>query len=200
MSHTTVWLLVALVPSVILHEVAHGVVALRFGDDTAKRAGRLTLNPLAHVDPFGTIILPVLLALAGGGVIGWAKPVPVVPARMRDPRNGLLWSKLAGPATNLTLALIAAIAFRVTEPGGEARVAVVLFGIVNVVLTVFNLLPVPPFDGSAVVERLLPARWLIVWRRAERWSFGVVILIIFLTPGLLDGLFSWAIDRWVSLL
>ncbi|MGI8686294.1 MAG: site-2 protease family protein, partial [Acidimicrobiales bacterium] len=100
----TVLLLAVLFGSVILHEVSHGVVALRFGDDTAKRAGRLTLNPISHVDPFGTIILPVILVLVGSSPFGWAKPVPVNPSRMRSPRNHSLLVSLAGPATNIVLA------------------------------------------------------------------------------------------------
>jgi Zn-dependent protease len=199
-STTTVLLIAVLVPSVILHEVAHGVVALGFGDDTAKRAGRLTLNPLPHVDPFGTILLPALLALSGAGVIGWAKPVPVVPSRLRDPRRQLLWVSLAGPATNLLLSLAAALALRAFDPHGDVRLALVLTGVVNVVLAVFNLLPVPPFDGSALVERFLPARVLPAWHRARRWSMGVVLAVILLAPRALDGVFGWAIDRWAGLL
>jgi Zn-dependent protease len=193
-------LVAALVPSVILHEVAHGVVALRFGDDTAKRAGRLTLNPVPHVDPFGTVLLPLLLALSGVGIIGWAKPVPVSAARLRDPRRQLLWVSLAGPATNLVIALAAALALRAVEPSGDVRLALVVVGTINVVLAVFNMLPVPPFDGSAVVERFLPTRLLPGWLRLRRWSFGVVLLIVLAAPRFLDTLFRWAIERWSDLL
>src|SRR5207237_10455946 len=101
-----------LIPSVILHEVSHGWVALAFGDDTAKRAGRLTLNPIAHVDPFGTIILPLLLSLSGIGAFGYAKPVPVNPRNLRNPRQHSLYVSLAGPLTNITLALIAGLVLR----------------------------------------------------------------------------------------
>src|SRR3989442_8164733 len=100
MSQTTLILLAVLVPSVMLHEISHGAVALAFGDDTAKRAGRLTLNPIANIDPFGTIILPLILALSGAGMFGWAKPVPVNPARLRHPRQEALLVSLAGPPTN----------------------------------------------------------------------------------------------------
>lgn len=200
MSRTAILVVVSLVPSVILHEVAHGVVALRFGDDTAKRAGRLTLNPLPHVDPLGTVVLPLLLALSGIGVIGWAKPVPVVPARLRDPRRQLVWVGLAGPATNVAIALAAAMALRVGDPAGDVRVVLVVLGTVNVVLAVFNLLPVPPFDGSAVVERFLPVRWLRGWNRLRPLSFGAVVVVLLAVPGLLDGVFRWAVDRWATLL
>src|SRR2546423_4511052 len=107
MSQTTVLLLAVLIPSVMLHEISHGAVALAFGDDTAKRAGRLTLNPIAHVDPFGTVILPLMLALSGAGMFGWAKPVPVDPSRLRNPRQQALLVSLAGPVTNIALALLA---------------------------------------------------------------------------------------------
>lgn len=200
MSTTAVLLVAALIPSVILHEVAHGVVALRFGDDTAKRAGRLTLNPLPHVDPFGTVILPLLLSLSSLGVIGWAKPVPVVPSRLRHPRRQLVWVSLAGPATNVVIALFAALALRAADPSGDVRLALVVLGTVNVVLAVFNLLPVPPFDGSAVVERFLPERWLPRWHRVRRWSMGVVLLVVLAAPRVLDVLFRWAIERWAALL
>src|SRR5690348_15443335 len=111
-SRFTVIYFVALVVAIILHEIAHGVVALAFGDDTAKRAGRLTLNPVPHIDPFGSIILPALGALTGLPVIGWAKPVPVDPARMRHPRRDIVFVSLAGPATNFVLMAIAGVAAR----------------------------------------------------------------------------------------
>src|SRR2546425_6818058 len=107
MNQTTLILVAVLIPSVMLHEISHGAVALAFGDDTAKRAGRLTLNPIAHVDPFGTIVLPLILALSSSGVFGWAKPVPVNPRRLRNPRQQALLVSLAGPVTNLGLAFIA---------------------------------------------------------------------------------------------
>lgn len=200
MSWSVALVLAALVPSVILHEVAHGVVALRFGDDTAKRAGRLTLNPLPHVDPFGTVLLPLLLAASGLGVIGWAKPVPVVAAKLRDPRRQMLWVALAGPAVNVAIALGAAGLVRAADPDGRAFDVFLVVGIVNVVLAVFNLIPLPPFDGSAMVERFLPYRWLPGWYRIRRWSMPVVVLVVLLAPGGLTWLFDWALSRWARLL
>src|SRR5580692_5805618 len=134
-----------IVPSIILHEVSHGVVANAFGDDTAKRAGRLTLNPIAHVDPVGTLIVPALLSLAGAGVFGWAKPVPVNTAKLHSPRNEGVLVSLAGPATNAVIAVIAAVVFiHVIRPGlpavGFPTGAQIVFyiGLVNVWLCIFN--------------------------------------------------------------
>lgn len=191
----------ALVPSVILHEVSHGVVALAFGDDTAKRAGRLTLNPLPHVDPFGTIMLPLLLALGGLGAFGYAKPVPVRPARLRNPRSDSLWVSLVGPAVNVVLALLAALAFRALRPEGTLELAVVAFGQVNVLLAVFNFLPIPPLDGSALVERVLPQAWWPTWMRFRQWGFGVLVLVVFVVPDrTVRPLFGWTLDLWRGLL
>ena len=202
---TVDWSLVAvlvgvLVPSVILHEVSHGVVALAFGDDTAKQAGRLTLNPIAHIDPFGTIILPAILALSGVGAFGYAKPVPVNPRRLRNPRQHSLYVSLVGPAVNIALAVTAAVVYRLWQPGGLAGEIVFFFGWINVILAVFNLLPVPPLDGSAVVERLLPYRWWPAWLRFRRWSFGLLLLLVLLLPGALTWVFDPALDLWARLL
>lgn len=194
--------LVVLVPSVILHEVAHGVAALRFGDDTARRAGRLTLNPVRHIDPFGTVILPALLIFTTGAAFGYAKPVPVNPGRMRRPRDHGLLTSLAGPATNIVLAVLAALVLRALIPAGNDLVLdlVFRFGIINVILAAFNLLPIPPLDGSAVVERVLPRRLLPQWRTVRQWSMPVLLLIVLLLPGALGGVFGYARDLWVQLL
>lgn len=194
--------LAVLVPSVILHEVAHGVVALGFGDDTAKRAGRLTLNPLPHIDPFGTVILPALLAFTAGAAFGYAKPVPVTPSRLRRPRDHGLLVSLAGPATNVALAVVAAVALRALLPDGDplALDLLVRFGIINVVLAAFNLLPIPPLDGSALVERLLPRRLMPAWRRIERYAMAGILLLVLLLPGALGRLFAAARDLWFQLL
>jgi Zn-dependent protease len=185
MDRETIVFFVALVASIILHEISHGVVALWFGDDTAKRAGRLTLNPVPHIDPFGSIILPALGALAHVPVIGWAKPVPVDPNKLRSRRDMLVVS-LAGPATNLSLMLIAAVVARmlykpVFSPVGiflddlSLPVLVALiFAQVNLFLGVLNLLPIPPLDGSALLERVLPRQWLPRWYRFR--PYGVLVL------------------------
>lgn len=200
-----------LVPSVILHEVSHGVVALFYGDDTAKQAGRLTLNPLRHIDPFGTVLLPAMLALSGLGAFGYAKPVPVQPNRLRNPRQHSLYVSLVGPLVNIVLALLAVIVYRsffestrsggliFLEPSLGARV-VFFFGFINVVLAVFNLLPIPPLDGSAMVERVLPERWWPAWLKAKKWSFGILLLLVLALPGALGTVFRPFIDLYSRVL
>jgi Zn-dependent protease len=199
------WALVVLVPSVMLHEIAHGAVALAFGDDTAQRAGRLTLNPLRHVDPFGTVILPLMLAFTTGSTFGYAKPVPVNRSRMRRPRDHGLLVSLAGPATNVLLAVAAALVLRRLADGGGQVDPWVLdglfrFGVVNVVLAAFNLLPIPPLDGSAVVERFLPTRMLRPWHRLRQYAMPLVLAVVLLAPNVLGRVFSAARDLWLQLL
>ena len=199
-------LLGVLFGSVILHEVSHGAVALRFGDDTAAKAGRLTLNPVPHVDLFGTLILPAILVLANAPPFGWAKPVPVNPRNLRHPRNHSLVVSLAGPAVNIVLALVAAVALRAVVPpdGYEGSIplgtrALLAMGVVNVVLAVFNLIPLPPLDGSAVVERLLPARWWPGYLRVRQYSMGLLLILVLMLPGALDRVFDPALDGWFRL-
>ena len=194
--------------AVILHEISHGVVALWFGDRTAKEAGRLTLNPVPHIDPFGSIVMPALGALTGIPVIAWAKPVPVNPMRMRHPRRDLVFVSLAGPASNLLLMAVSALAARQLYLSSAANVQVsadlpigilvlFLFAVVNLFLAVFNLLPIPPLDGSALVERALPREWLPHWYRFRPYGFLVLFLLVFSTGiigKLLDPLFNQLFD------
>ena len=183
-----------LVAAIILHEISHGVVALWFGDDTAKRAGRLTLNPIPHIDPFGSIVLPALGALTGLPIIGFAKPVPVTPARLRNPRRDMLFVSLAGPFTNFLLMVAAALVTRSLLRGGgflgsgigseSPDLAVQIFfafAVVNLFLGLFNLLPIPPLDGSAMVERILPANWLSGWHRFRPYGILVLFVLVFST-------------------
>lgn len=202
----TVVVLAVLFGSVILHEVSHGAVANHFGDDTAKRAGRLTLNPVSHIDVFGTLILPAILVLAGGRPFGWAKPVPVTPSKLRSPRNHSLVVSLAGPAVNVALALLAALALRAVLPAqnpvGEVPLGVQLLinlGLVNVVLAVFNLIPIPPLDGSAMVERLLPATWWPGYLRLRQYSMVLLLVLVLMLPNALDRVFEPAIRFWANL-
>jgi Zn-dependent protease len=191
-----------LIPSVILHEVSHGWVALMFGDDTAKRAGRLTLNPIAHVDPFGTIILPAILLLSGAAAFGYAKPVPVNPRNLRNPRNQSVAVSLAGPAVNIALSLAAAFGLRAIGVFGDDLLHQVVFGIgyINVVLAAFNLIPLPPLDGSAVVERVLPRAWWPQYMRIRQYSFGLLLVLVLLWRDGLNSFFIWALHLWARLL
>ncbi len=185
---------VALVVAVIIHEVAHGVVALWFGDDTAKRAGRITLNPVPHIDPFGSIVLPAMGAFFNLPVLAWAKPVPVNPAQLRNPRRDMVFVSLAGPAVNFLLAIGAAVAARVlfahmVLPPNAYRLTdlslgfqlVFSFALVNLFLGVFNLLPIPPLDGSALLERALPAHWLATYHRIRPYGFLILFGLVFWT-------------------
>jgi Zn-dependent protease len=198
--HVSVIFFIALIVAVILHEISHGVVANSFGDDTAKRAGRLTLNPIPHVDPFGSIVLPVLGAIARVPVVAWAKPVPVNPARLRNQRRDMLIVSLAGPTTNFVLAFAAALVARWqfhsvqgsflqsvhgdTFSTGDLPLRVLiplLFAEVNLFLGVFNFLPIPPLDGASLVERVLPERWLPGWYRFRPYGILVLFLLVFST-------------------
>ena len=185
----TFYYLLAIIPSIILHEVSHGYVANLCGDPTAKNAHRLTLNPLRHVDPFGTILLPFLLIATGLPAFGWAKPVPVNVARLRKPRSQSLYVSLAGPLTNIILSAIAFFFVRYEIHHASAATLnsstsfvtfMVYFGIVNLILAVFNLLPIPPLDGSAVIERFVPVRHLPRYyqmrARALPFVMGALIL------------------------
>jgi Zn-dependent protease len=176
-------------PSIIFHEVSHGAVAYLFGDDTAKRAGRLSLNPLRHVDPIGTIVVPAITVLSGYGFFGWAKPVPVDVRRLRHPRNQSVFVSLAGPFTNVVLAAICGLAFHVfyiasatTSQTLSLPARVLLFaGAVNLWVAIFNMVPIPPLDGSALIERVLPRRlWPAYMRLRSRGMFLVFALILLL--------------------
>ncbi|HYV60925.1 MAG TPA: site-2 protease family protein [Acidimicrobiia bacterium] len=190
--------------AIILHEISHGVVALFFGDDTAKRAGRLTLNPIPHIDPFGSIILPAMLTITGFGAFGWAKPVPVNPANLRNPRREMLFVGLAGPVSNFVLMLLAAVGARAAfgaYTGNAFRVAdlpltiqvLLFFALANLILGLFNLLPIPPLDGSSLIERVLPRDWLPAWYRFRPYGI-VALLLVGLSTNLFGRLFSPFID------
>lgn len=196
-----------LIPAIILHEISHGVVALRFGDTTARDAGRLTLNPIPHIDPFGTILLPAILVLLGGAAFGWAKPVPVNAARMYNPRRDLLLSTLAGPATNFVLMAIAAVAARAVFSSLSPQFWVtyediplvpkllLFFALANMLLGVFNLLPIPPLDGSALIERVLPREWLPAWYKFRPYGLLVLIVLVFWT-----GIIGRILDPFIEAL
>jgi len=186
--------LVVLMFSIVVHEVSHGYVALRRGDTTARDAGRLTLNPLPHVDIFGTIILPLILMITSAGFLfGFAKPVPINPRMLRDPKKDMALIGAAGPFSNIVLAVIAGIIFRITQPiMGDNNLLVQTLGyaaVINVILAVFNLIPIPPLDGSRIIMGLLPTDLAVKYIKLERYGmfiiFGLIMLgafNIFLMP------------------
>jgi len=190
----SVWALPVLA-AIILHEIAHGVVADRLGDSTAKDAGRLTLNPIPHIDPFGTVLLPLLLIAAHSPFLfGYARPVPVNFSRLRHPKSDMILVAAAGPLTNITLAVISAAVFKwilhLQLPANGAWTGALVAGltpaammarnsvIFNVVLAVFNLLPILPLDGGRVLTGLLPLRQAIAFSRLERYGMMIVLLLM----------------------
>ncbi len=186
-------LIPALVLAIVFHEVAHGWTALALGDPTAKEARRLTLNPIRHVDPIGTIVLPGFLALSGAPVFGWAKPVPVSQRRLNNPRFGMMAVAAAGPGSNLVLAAIGAVCLGLllrglsVEPTGTFALvltSVHYFILVNIFLALFNLLPIPPFDGSHIVEGLLPPDAARVYAKLRPLGFPLVFLLLLVIPWL----------------
>ena len=177
--------IVALVFSIIIHEVAHGYVAYRLGDPTAKDANRLTLNPLPHIDLMGSILLPLFLIIVRSPVLlGWAKPVPFDPRYFRDVKKGVMLVGLAGPASNLILAAMAGVILRIIPPGGIIGFFLVQVCLINVILAVFNLIPIPPLDGSRVVIKFLPPNMLPGYLSLERYGFIIIFGLLYL--GVLD--------------
>lgn len=184
------------IPAIVLHEVAHGFVANLLGDPTAKMAGRLTLNPVKHIDPFGTVLLPLLMAMMQGPVFGYAKPVPYNPAYFKDKRVGDVLVGLAGPCANLLMALVGAgllwallpLAKTVLATGDEGLFYYFYlwflpqFVVINLYLMFFNLLPIPPLDGSSIFAILVPERHLGTYYAIERYAMPVFLIVAFVVP------------------
>jgi Zn-dependent protease len=174
---TQVFAFIVLIISVVIHEIAHGYAALSLGDPTAKHSGRLTLNPLAHIDIVGSILVPIITSLAGVP-FGWAKPVPVNPYNLKNRRWGEALVAIAGPASNLAIAIIFGVLVRFST-SLPLITALALIAAVNVYLAVFNLIPVPPLDGSKVLFAIVPQRWLIGSQLRERLElYGPIALLI----------------------
>lgn len=200
----TVAIICALFFSVILHECAHGLVALWCGDPTARDRGRLTLNPISHIDAFGTVILPVTLSLLRSMgfplfPIGWAKPVPVNFSRLRHPRRDMFLVGMAGPLTNILIALTAVAFFHLWSTASfGVRSLLEMVMVVNLILAFFNLTPIPPLDGSRMVMSLLPRTWAQQYLRLE--PFGIVIVLLLLNIGLFNviGAVAGGILRWLG--
>ncbi len=204
---TVLYFVLALVPAIVLHELSHGLAADRFGDPTPRAAGRLTLNPIRHIDPFGTVILPGLLLLprlfgqVGTPVFGYAKPMPFNPQNLRDPERQTMWIAAVGPIANLFLAVIGALALRLA---GSASVELFrflyIFILVNVLLAVFNLLPLPPLDGSKVLARFLPPRAREVYQSMEAYGVLILLVIFFIFPGAIFGFITPIVQGLLDLL
>ncbi len=179
--------------AITVHEAAHGYAAKYFGDMTAYNAGRISLNPLKHIDPFGTIILPALTVMLGGILFGWAKPVPVDFRRLRQPKKDMLWVAAAGPASNFVMAVFWAFVMKFSGAAPDAfAYPLALMGeagiTINLVLMVLNLLPLPPLDGGRIAVSLLPHRMAVAFAGIERYGF--LILIILLFSGVLSKILS----------
>ncbi len=185
--------LIILLFSIILHECAHGLAAEYHGDPTARQAGRITLNPIPHLDPIGSILLPGIMILmsifgAPGFIFGWAKPVPINPYNLNDPKRDMMWIGLAGPATNIGIALVLALLFRLLAIPASLAAIILFYGVtINLLLVIFNLIPIPPLDGSRILTGLLPEEYSYRLSRIE--PFGFIILIILLISGVLNFIF-----------
>ena len=176
---TNIILLFILFFSVVIHEISHGYVAHLNGDDTAKIMGRLTLNPIPHIDPFGTIILPFLLFILHSGIIiGWAKPVPINPFNFRNQNKGMLTVGLAGPLSNIILGTIFALIVRFI-PSEQGRTIFLFAAYINFILAFFNLIPIPPLDGSRILSVFLPYNARIKYESIERYGIFIVIFVLF---------------------
>lgn len=191
--------LIVLLFSVIVHEVSHGAVALALGDATAKDAGRLTLNPLKHLDFFGSIVMPISLYILSGGafVLGWAKPVPFNPFRLKNPKLGAGLIGAAGPISNLIVASFFGLLLRLPLPLGDLTVlpTILMFFnfiiFINVLLAVFNLLPIPPLDGSNMLFSLLPKQFYGLQSFLERYGFFILIVFILFGFRLIYPIVLW---------
>ena len=224
-----VLLVPALVIAIVFHEVAHGWVALMLGDPTAKERRRLTLNPIRHVDPVGTLLVPGFLAVVGGPIFGWAKPVPVIKQRLNNPRFGMMAVAAAGPLTNFILGTVGAALLGLFLPIGAQIVvgdtgmsliadadgstdmiasALFYFILINVFLAIFNLLPIPPFDGSHIVEGAMPRRWVHLYEKLRPFGMVLFLGLVALTwfapqLGVLENTVgvpvNWALERYLAL-
>lgn len=196
--------ILSFIPAIVIHEVAHGFAANKLGDPTAKRAGRLSLNPLKHIDPFGTIILPLMLMLLGWPVFGYAKPVPYNPSYFKDPRKGDAITGLAGPAANLVMALCAAAIMWVLHAVLPPTVLfsgvlyyiyamfLPMFILINLYLMFFNLIPIPPLDGSSIIALFIPEKSLAKWYSIQRYAFPIFMICIIVLPYITGfNPFSW---------
>lgn len=182
--------------AITVHEASHGYAAKYFGDLTAEKLGRISLNPLKHIDPFGTILLPALTVMLGGILFGWAKPVPVNFGNLRNPKKDMLWVAAAGPASNLVMAIFWAFVIKFSSAAGAYALPMELMGkagvSINVVLMVLNLLPLPPLDGGRIAVSLLPNNLAQPFSQIERYGFFILIAL------LLTGVLNKILDPFIA--
>ena len=202
----TIFLIVVIIFSAVIHEVMHGVAADSLGDKTARYAGRLTLNPIPHLDLFGSILLPLLLAFSGSSFFfAWAKPVPYNPYNLRPGRFSEALVAGAGPASNFVIALLTGLIMRIVPLSPEVATVLFIVVVVNVMLTLFNLIPVPPLDGSKILEAFLPrslqggyAHWRARMEMNPLIGFGLIILFMVIVPfGSVFGSFVYGLARTI---
>lgn len=216
----------AVIIGIVVHESAHAMVAYLLGDKTARSRGRVSLNPLNHIDPFGTVILPLLLIVAGGPVFAFAKPVPVYLGNLKHPKRDEVLVSLAGPASNILLACLGALALRAIggdgallqtiyriDPSSQILQFLVTFMSVNLSLAFFNLIPLPPLDGSSILVLVLKGKALQTYYRIQAYAMPILIVVLYLLPQLtgidlinmyfqatmypvFDGLLSFAVSGW----
>lgn len=190
--------ILSFVPAIVCHEAMHGFAAYKLGDPTAKRAGRLSFNPLKHIDPFGTVIMPLLLMAMNMPVFGYAKPVPYNPAYFKDPKKGDLIVGLAGPAANLVLAILGAVVFTLLSfvlPVSQLvqnelfyyfyTMFLPMFSLINLYLMFFNLLPIPPLDGSSIFAFILPRKYLPLYYKVQQYAFPIFMIVVIAVPYIL---------------
>lgn len=181
---------VLLMVAITVHEFAHGWVANKLGDPTAKYLNRLSLNPLAHIDPFGTILLPLILVMLHLPPVGWARPVPVNSLNLRNPKTDMFWVGSAGPAANFLMAILLSVILKIMPHMAHSVWShMIVSGIViNLILGVFNLIPIPPLDGSRIVSAILPPRYAYAYDRIQ--PYGFIIIFFLLWSGILRRLLS----------
>ena len=190
--------------AITVHEVAHGWIASKLGDQTAKMMGRLTLNPIKHVDPIGTVVVPIIILLVSPFILGWAKPVPVDWRNLKRPKLDMAWVAIAGPVANLVMMIFWAILAKIIVVSGLGNYhysvpvfAMAMVGIgINIVLMVLNLIPIPPLDGSRVLSALLPPRAAFQYNRLE--PYGLIIVLLLLFSGVLGKFFFPVVDSFNS--
>lgn len=183
--------------AITVHEAAHGYAAKYFGDLTAEKLGRISLNPLKHIDPFGTILLPAMTVMLGGILFGWAKPVPVNFANLRHPKKDMLWVAAAGPASNLVMAIFWAFVIKFSSIAGAYALPMEVMGkagvSINIVLMVLNLLPLPPLDGGRIAVSLLPMHLARPFSQIERYGFFILIALLF------TGVLNKILDPFIAI-